>query len=297
MRFDHICIVGVGLIGGSFALAARRTGLAARITGYDDPLVLEKACQAGIIDDVERSFQGRVECHADLVYLAAPVGNIIDFIMTQAKLVKPGAIITDAGSTKREICRAARESVPAKVHFVGGHPIAGSHNSGVEFATADLFHDAPYAVVIDERAERIGQEQSDAVTAVIETVRAMGAVPVILTAARHDRAIARTSHAPQLLSVALARSIDKNTPDQLGLVGSGFRDMTRLARSNWSVWDDICRTNADEIDEALKEVVEQVNEVRRAISSGEFGRLQEAFAEANRLTGGLRSREQEIKND
>src|SRR5215210_7746188 len=138
MRFNHICIVGVGLIGGSFALAARRAGLAARITGYDDPLVLEKACRAGIIDGVERSFQDEVECEADLLYLAAPVCNIIDFIMTRAKLAKLGAIITDAGSTKREVCRAARESVPEKAHFVGGHPIAGSHNSGVEFATADL---------------------------------------------------------------------------------------------------------------------------------------------------------------
>src|SRR6185436_4027582 len=123
----------------------------------------------------------------------------------RGKLIKPGAIVTDAGSTKREICRAAHASLPPKVHFVGGHPMAGSHRAGIEFARADLFEDAPYAIVSSEEAE-------DAVSIFSEVVQAIGARLVITTAGHHDRVVARISHAPQLLSTALAVA----TEDSIG---------------------------------------------------------------------------------
>src|SRR5262249_18614645 len=131
MLFRHITIVGIGLIGGSFALATRRSGLAERITGIDSAAVLDEACARGVIDEPETSFDSGKLCEADLVYLAAPVGDILSFLRTRGKLVKPGAIVTDAGSTKREICRVARETLPKGVYFVGGHPMAGSHHAGI----------------------------------------------------------------------------------------------------------------------------------------------------------------------
>src|SRR2546423_8671605 len=119
MRFKRIAIVGVGLIGGSFALAARRANLAERITGADNEEALRAALARGFIDGVEDAFISGGISDADFVYLAAPVGAIIEFLLDKAGSLKPGAIVTDAGSTKREICKRARERLAREVHFVG----------------------------------------------------------------------------------------------------------------------------------------------------------------------------------
>src|SRR5207302_4217404 len=127
--------------------AARRAGIAERVTGWDHEDVLDRARARGVIDDVERSFSAGLVCEADLVYLAAPVGAIVKFLRTRGSLWKAGTIVTDAGSTKREICRAAREALPREVTFVGGHPMTGSEKTGVQFAHADLFRDAAYVLI------------------------------------------------------------------------------------------------------------------------------------------------------
>jgi prephenate dehydrogenase len=291
MRFKQILIVGVGLIGGSFALAAKRANIAERITGWDHDANLEAALARGVIDDVEQSLRSGGVSAADLVYLAAPVGAIIDFLRTRADRLKPGALITDAGSTKREICRVARESLPRNVHFVGGHPMAGSHRTGVEFASDRLFCGAPYAVVCDDAVGGSGSVQPKPLREVIEVAEAIGARPVVLTAQEHDRAIARISHAPQLLSTALALACGKSGGENaLALAGSGFFDMTRLAESRWSVWEDICRTNSDEITAALAEMSVQIGRVQSAISSGDFSSVREAFRDANDLMRQLNMR-------
>jgi prephenate dehydrogenase len=281
MQFKHITIVGVGLIGGSFALAARRAGIAERITGWDAKAVLDKACARGVIDDAEGSFDSGGVCDADLVYLAAPVGAIIGFLRTRGNTFKTGAIVTDAGSTKREICRVAREALPRRVSFVGGHPMAGSHKAGIEHADAELFQGAPYALVVDEAKA----ESSSAFRAVEEVVRSIGARPVKLTAEEHDRVVARVSHAPQLLATALACAVSRHRSDaDLQLAGSGFSEMVRLAASRWSMWEDICRTNADEITVALDEVISEMEAARSSIASGDFDGLGEAFEAANGIT-------------
>lgn len=282
MQFKQVLIVGVGLIGGSFALAARRAGIAGRIAGWDSEANLEKARASGIIDEVEQSFISGGVSDADLVYLAAPVGAIIDFLRTRGDSLKLGAIVTDAGSTKRDICRAARESLPRGVHFVGGHPMAGSHKSGAEFASARLFSGAPYAVIRAEASGALEEDQSQALSRVIRLVEAVEARPVVLTAAQHDRAIARVSHAPQLLATALALACaEPGGENASALAGGGFFDMTRLAQSRWSIWEDICRTNSDEITAALAEISAQIDRVREAISSGDFASVRQAFRDAN----------------
>ena len=276
MRFKHIAIVGVGLIGGSFALAVRRAGLAERITGWDSPEVLDSALSHGVIDEAEDSFAAGRPSEADLVYLAAPVGAIMKFLRTSGPSLKAGAIITDAGSTKREICRAAREALSPDAGFIGGHPMAGSHNTGIEHAAADLFRDAPYALVIDES----NNTSINAVQEFAEVVRAIGARPVMLAADAHDRSVARLSHAPQLLATALARSAGRS---DLKLAGRGFSETMRLAASRWTVWEDICRSNADEIKTALDEVIGEMESMRASLASGNLAQVGAAFSDANEL--------------
>ena len=280
MHFKHISIVGVGLIGGSFALAARRAGIVDRITGCDTKKVLDEACARGLIDGPEESFDAGRLCEADLVYLAAPVGAIVSFLRTRANSFKAGAMITDAGSTKREICRVALEALPSSVSFIGGHPMAGSHKTGLEYADADLFQGAPYALVVDE-----ARAESDSALRVIEgVVRSLGAMPVKLTAPVHDSVVARVSHAPQLLATALACVVARHlTEGDLRLAGSGFSEMVRLAASRWSVWEDICRTNADEITFALDELISEIEAARSSLASGDFDGVGEAFDEASGL--------------
>jgi prephenate dehydrogenase len=283
MLFKHIAIVGVGLIGGSFALAVRRAGVCERITGWDRKEVLDRALAGGVIDGVESAFESGEVSEADLVYLAAPVGAILSFLRTRSNSLKPGAIVTDAGSTKREICRVARESLPRAVSFVGGHPMAGSERTGVEFADANLFNEAAYALVARDGGP------ANAMRLITETVRIIGARPITLSAERHDRIAARISHSPQLISTALALAVSRmDDSDALSLGGSGFAEMTRLAESGWSVWEDICRTNSDEITSALDEAIAQIEAVRMAISSGDFSGAGDMFRAAGEVTRRLR---------
>ena len=286
MRFDRIAIVGLGLIGGSFALAARRAGVARKITGYDTSDAVEYALAHNIINEVEEAFYDGKESEADLVYLATPVRAIIDFLSSRARQLKRGAIVTDAGSTKREILIAARQSLTEEVYFIGGHPMAGSHRTGIESASADIFLNAPYAVVTDDEGDLAGRNYSVALDAFLDVVRAIGSRPVLTTPARHDRVVARVSHMPQLISTALAVAVAKKREGH-ELSGAGFADMTRLAGSSWSIWEDICRTNADEISSALEEVILEIESIRDSLAEGRLSTLARTFDQANELTEAL----------
>ena len=290
MQFKHVAIVGLGLIGGSFALALKRARLAERITAWDNEETIREACRRGVIDGAEEAFGSGQTSDADFIYLAAPVGAIINFLFKSGGSLKPGAIVTDAGSTKREICEAAREKLSGAVHFVGGHPMAGSHKRGIYHADADLFCDAPYAIVPCEEMKTLDEPRAQAVNTVIEIVSKIGGKPLVLTAEEHDRIVARVSHAPQLISTALAvMAAGSSEGKTIALAGSGFTDMTRLAASDWSVWEDICRTNGDEIVCALDEFGQSIESVREAIRNGDFAKVQEAFRVANRFMNKLQA--------
>jgi prephenate dehydrogenase len=288
MMFEKLAIVGVGLIGGSFAMAAKEAKLARRISGWDDRATIEEALRRGLVDEVEESFAIGGVCNADFIYLAAPVGGILDFLQTHGKLVKRGAIVTDAGSTKREIGRAARAGMADGAHFVGGHPMAGSHERGLAHARPDLFRASPYAVIADEPAQK--GAGAIALKLVIEAVRAIGAQPVVMSAERHDHMVAAISHAPQLLSTALALSLaDAGDDEMLRLAGAGFADMTRLAASHWSVWEDICATNGDEMAAALGQVIALLDTMRGELAGGNVTQTGEGFRRANAFIRRLQS--------
>ena len=278
VHFRHLTIFGVGLIGGSFALAAREAGIAERITGCGDPEFLQAALSHKVIDGVDEAFSKNDISTADLVLLAAPVKTICEFLREKGSLVQPGAIVTDTGSAKREICHTAKASLPEGVYFIGGHPMSGSHKVGVEFATGELFRNAPY-ILIEEADEELSADARQKLRLVVEEI---GGRVVSMTAAEHDALVARISHAPQLVSTALARAIQRSQGRKSReIAGSGFTDMTRLARSHWSVWEDIIESNGDEIAVALSEIIDEVVRLQKAVVEKDASELKKAFASAN----------------
>jgi prephenate dehydrogenase len=273
-----ICIVGCGLMGGSFALAIRRAGYTGKITAYGGVRSPRIAVERGIVDAVEEGIGRGEMLEADLIYLAAPIGGIIDFLRTRAGQIKEGALVTDAGSTKAEICRIARESLPRSIDFVGGHPMAGGEQVGVEYARADLFDRAIYALTIDEGSGRFNR--------IRPVIEGLGARVVLTDPDSHDAAVALISHLPQLVASALASSlggVDEAIARELAqrLAASGWRDMTRLAASSWSVWRDICMTNQSNIAEALGRLIAELQSLRDAIDTRDFNHVRDLFAAAN----------------
>lgn len=273
MEFRRVTIIGCGLIGASFALALRRSGSCESVLGWDiSPSVLDEAINLGVIDGVDTAWSHGTELESDLIYLAMPVGEIIRFLREHGKLVKPRAVITDAGGTKVEVCRVAREYLPEGARFVGGHPMAGSHLSGASHSSATLFEGATYVLTTCD-----GESHDGALDQMKRVVEKIGARVSLMRADDHDRAVAWVSHLPQLLSSVLAATVNGHDEGSafLGLAGGGYNDMTRLAKSSWSVWRDIVATNAAPIAEALDAVVAQLaavrEEVRRRAADGDGG--------------------------
>lgn len=280
--FKHVCVVGCGLIGGSFALALRRAGFTGRITACGGKRSPKLAVERGVADAIEESFDQGETCEADLIYLAAPISAIIDFLRTKSKQIKSGAVVTDAGSTKVEICRIARESLAPSVTFIGGHPMAGSEHTGVEYARADLFDRAAYALMAghDNGATSFNRFKT--------TVEQIGARVLLTEPEAHDAAVALISHLPQLVASALASLLgaerDGEAPNRelaQRLAATGWRDMTRLGASAWSVWRDICLTNQLNISNALGSLIAELQSLKEAMDARDFNRARELFAAAN----------------
>ena len=265
--WKQVTVAGCGLVGASFAMALRAADQCEWILGWDsDAGVLDEARARGIIDDVDRTFDRGAQSRSDLIYLATPVRVIIDFFEAHRQIAKPGCLISDSGSTKVEICAAARKYLSPDVLFIGGHPMAGSHVGGIGHARADLFRGATYLLV----REPVEREQF-ATEFFQSTLRAMGAAVEFTTPEEHDRAMAFVSHLPQLLSSALAACVDHygNRECLSKFVGPAFRDMTRLASSPWNIWQDVLATNGANIDLALKFYIDQLQQIRPGLQTAE----------------------------
>ncbi len=265
--WNRVTVVGCGLIGSSFALAMRRAKGCRQIAGWDtSPDVLKQALERGIIDEVDNAFSNGAISASDLIYLAMPVGEIARFFKECRTTIKDGAVVTDSGSTKVELCSLGRSYLGKGPRFVGGHPIAGSHLSGIAQARADLFEGQPYILITD--AEHV---HTDTLMALHRTLESFGARVYFLTAEEHDRAMAFVSHLPQLLSTVLARVVAEQSgkPKLQELAGAGYRDMTRLAGSPWSIWRDILSKNSDEITLALDAFIEKLSAVRSDLRNGD----------------------------
>ncbi|HUX10967.1 MAG TPA: prephenate dehydrogenase [Terriglobia bacterium] len=277
--FKRIAIIGLGLIGGSWALALKDLGYAARRVGYDrHPDVLHNAIASGAVHEGAQDVDKAVR-DADLVILAAPVGKILE-LLTQLKSSAPShALITDVGSTKRLILERAKELPAGGPLFLGGHPLAGKEHSGFAHADAALFKNACYAL-IPSAEKSMGDARAKAFLRLVES---LGARPYVTDAASHDLAVAYLSHMPQLLSTGLAGMVAEKVGEgslPLELAGSGFRDLTRLAESPYSLWRDICLTNIENIQSALEAMIQKLDRIKTHLSTRE---LESEFDQARKL--------------
>ena len=252
-----VVIVGVGLIGGSFALALRKAGFGGRIIGVSSPKTVEAARKRGAIDEAA-SLEKAVPS-ADLVYLAQPISRIVSTIEDIEPLLREGALVTDAGSTKAEIVAQAGRFI-RKAQFLGGHPMAGKEKRGVEEADPDLFAGRTYVLTPEGPRDL----ETPAAADFVEWIRRIGGVPVVLDPAEHDRVVSLTSHLPQLASTALGATLARR-PDieKYGrIAGPGLMDTTRLAMSSHEIWRDILATNSGEVERALDAYISELRDLR-----------------------------------
>ena len=258
--FDKVAIVGLGLIGGSIALAARRQWPACLVIGVDRKEVLEKAMVLHAIDVA--ADDPVVMAEADLVVLAAPVEQNIDALAQIDRHVAAPAVVTDVGSTKRTTVEAARQ-LPPRFTFVGGHPLGGAPRSGIEHARADLFAGRPWLFTPD------GAAAAGVVERLSGFARGLGAEPHLMDPEEHDRLLAFVSHLPQLAASALMHVVGGRAGERgLALTGRGLFDATRLASSPPDIWRDICRSNADAVGDALDDFVAALKALRADLDTG-----------------------------
>src|SRR3954447_10104087 len=292
--FEKIGIIGLGLIGGSIALASRQLWPKALVIGVDNKDVLEIAMRLHAIDVA--ADDPIVLAEADVVILAAPVKANIALLADLDDQVRQPAVITDTGSTKREIVAAAG-LLPARFTFVGGHPLAGAAHGGLEHARPDLFSGRPWLLTPssfargdDGRASAKPAADDIAGASLIkltEFVQALGAVPRVIGVQAHDRLLAYLSHLPQLTASALMQVVgDAVGQDGLSLAGRGLADTTRLASSPPDIWKDIAATNADEIGPALDALIALLQDLRRDLPDGD--RLADVFTDAARWRSSIK---------
>ena len=275
VQIDRLAIIGVGLIGGSFALALKRAGAVREVLGVGRTAAsLELARQQGLID---RTVDIAEAAQADCILLAMPVGETAAVLAQLAPHLKPGAIVTDAGSTKANVIAAARAALGARFSdFVPGHPIAGSELNGPLAARADLFQSRK--VVLTPEPETRG----DAQALVNALWAATGAQVEILEADLHDRIFAAVSHLPHLAAYALVNELAQreNSADFFRFAASGFRDFTRIAGSSPEMWRDIALANRDAVLVELDAYLTALQTLRTAVSVEDAAALLEIFARA-----------------
>ncbi|HEX4762750.1 MAG TPA: prephenate dehydrogenase/arogenate dehydrogenase family protein [Usitatibacter sp.] len=276
-RLKRVALIGVGLIGGSFALALRRAGGATTVVGVDrDVQALERGTALGVIDTTAESVSEATQ-GADLVVVAVPVRSIGPVLHDVALALEPNATVTDVGSTKTEVVEIARGELRARFpRFVPGHPIAGREASGVDAASAELFKGA--RVVLTPAAETA----PDAIDLVRACWEAAGTRVATLSAADHDHIFAAVSHLPHLLSFALVSELAarSNSAELFGFAAGGFRDFTRIAASSPEMWRDIALQNREALLEELDRYGARLAVFRELVDKGDGPGLQRLMAEA-----------------
>lgn len=272
-----LVVCGVGLIGGSFALALRRAGAVERIVGIGRRReVLERACALGVIDEIAEGWADALD-GADLVLLAAPVGQTDAILAAMAPHLRAGTVVTDAGSTKRDVVAALRSHLGgALADVVPAHPIAGAEKSGVEAAFAELYMGRKVVLT------PLPESRPEAVQKVRDAWEACGANVVGMTPEEHDRVFAAVSHLPHLLAFGLVDDLAgrSNAPLLFSHAASGFRDFTRIAGSHPEMWRDICVANRIALLEELDAYLGELARLRMMLVEGDGDGLEAVFERA-----------------
>ncbi|MGI8575927.1 MAG: prephenate dehydrogenase/arogenate dehydrogenase family protein [Egibacteraceae bacterium] len=285
----RVTVVGTGLVGASLGLALGRLDEVTERVGYDaDPAELAIAVERGAIDRTADS-AAKAVVEADLVMLAVPVSAVGPVAYEIAPSLSPGAIVTDVSSVKARVVEALQRAVPASVHVIGGHPMAGSHETGAAHASAELFVGATYLLTPTTHTD------PDAYRRLHRLVAALGARPLAVPVDRHDPLVAVISHLPQLAATTLMNLAAERARDEhaglLLLAAGGFRDATRVAASNPGLWMDICAENRDAIVAVLSDYAARLDELRGALASADDERLRAAFEEARAARRSLPGKE------
>ena len=277
---NRVTVLGTGLIGGSFALALRKYTKGIHISGWDRTEVISDAHARNAVDAPFYGELGPALQHADLIFLALPIGVTLDLLPEIARLAPPHALVTDACSTKERIVQAALDLFPGEggPMFLGGHPMAGRELSGIAHAVAELFRDTTYALIGEPNAPR-----DPRVAAFLKILEKIGARPLWLGAQQHDYAVGLASHLPQLASVALASFLYDRLDENglpITLAGPGLRDSLRLAGSPYHTWRDIVLTNREVLSAALDLFARRLDDLRERLASRD---LEADFDSANEL--------------
>lgn len=289
---ERIAILGTGLIGGSLGLAWMQRRPDVTVVGHDRPAVLDRAEARGAIDAKAADPVTAVE-DADLVVLATPLAASLRLLDTIADALQPGAFVTDVASVKQPVLDQARDVLPDGVAFVGGHPMAGAEHGGIDHADALLFENAAYVLCLPDGAAP--DDLEGPLAPVVDAVEATGARPMLLDAETHDRVAAVVSHLPQLLAVALVNTaadtpVSGSEPASNGaepssnlvldLAAGGFRDMTRIASSPFSMWRDVLVGNEGAIHDAVSHFSRVLQGLRNRLLEDNLDALDDAFSSA-----------------
>lgn len=272
----NLAIIGVGLIGGSLGLCLKqKMGDSIYITGLcRTQTSMDKAVELGAVDSASADIKKVVE-NADIVFLSPPVLQIVPMVEKILPYLKKGAIITDAGSTKKYIWEHLKKILPPDIYYIAGHPMTGREKSGVTAAKADLFVGKAYVIVEDTGAPKSAHEK------LMSVLKYTGANFTTLDIAKHDRCASVISHVPHVTAAALVTLLDRAGADRessIKLIGGGFRDTTRIASSNADMWADICMTNGEAIAHNLRELQNILDEVITACENGDRQAIYDYFA-------------------
>jgi prephenate dehydrogenase len=276
-RFGTLAVIGVGLIGGSLARALRAAKQVDEIVGCGRSAAnLEQAVELGVIDRYTHDIAAATE-HADLVFLATPLGAMRGAFAALAESLPPHALVTDGGSAKGSVVADCRAVAPALLpRFVPGHPIAGTENNGVAASFVELYQNR--RVILTPLAENSVND--------VARIRAMwqacGADVTEMSVAHHDEVLAATSHLPHMLAFGLVDMLArmKENDEIFRYAAGGFRDFTRIASSNPVMWRDICLANRDALGPMLAAFAEEMNELAVSINEADSDRLLAIFEQA-----------------
>lgn len=278
--FKKIIIIGVGLIGGSLGLALKEKKANFKIVGIDKQEIIEKAIARGAIDEGTVNLKEGIE-EADIVIIATPVKTILNLLTQINPFLKKGCIVTDTGSTKQQIVRKANKVLSKDIFFIGGHPMAGSEEYGIDSANSHLFQDKTYILTPTKKSNLIAIEK------ISSLIKMIGGKRLILNSLEHDRIVGTVSHLPQIMAVSLVNMVSElvrkeNNNNYFKAVGEGFKDITRIASSPYKIWEDICDTNQENILEMIQEFRNYLGVIEDKLKN-EPNSLKEEFQKASKL--------------
>lgn len=278
MKYQRLALIGCGLMGGSFALALRQTGLVDHVVGFSaSEGTRAKALKLGVIDSASGSAAEAVQ-GADLVLVAVPVRATEATLRAIDPVLSPAALVMDVGSTKGDVVAAARVAMPTRLaNFVPAHPIAGKEVAGIEHADANLYQDRQLILT------PLPENPADRVLQAAQVWQALGSRVLELSPEAHDASFAAVSHLPHLAAFALVNAVARQPhgAQHLSLAGPGFRDFSRIAASDPNVWRDILLANRDEVLHQSALMREALHEFEQAMQAGDAERLQALIDEAS----------------